>query len=117
MAGSPFAAGTKPVAVAVDSTASFLYVANQGSNNVSAFKINAGALIEISGSPYAVVTTGTPQPIFLTLDVSNKFLYVANLGTSSISAFGIKSADGTLALLTDSPFQQAIQPLWIASTQ
>ncbi len=117
VAGSPFAAGTKPVAVAVDSTASFLYVANQGSNNVSAFKINAGALTEISGSPYAVVTTGAPQPIFLTLDVSNKFLYVANLGTSSISAFGVKSADGTLALLTDSPFQQAIQPLWIASTQ
>jgi 6-phosphogluconolactonase (cycloisomerase 2 family) len=120
VAGSPFNAGTKPVAVAVDSTASFLYAANQGSNNVSAFKINAGALTEISGSPYAVVTTGTvgtPQPIFLTLDVSNKFLYVANLGTSSISAFGVKAADGTLALLTDSPFQQAIQPLWIVTTQ
>jgi 6-phosphogluconolactonase (cycloisomerase 2 family) len=120
VAGSAFNAGTKPVAVAVDSTASFLYAANQGSNNVSAFKINAGALTEISGSPYAVVTTGTvgtPQPIFLTLDVSNKFLYVANLGTSSISAFGVKAADGTLALLTDSPFQQAIQPLWIVTTQ
>jgi len=120
VAGSPFAAGTKPVAVAVDSTASFLYAANQGSNNVSAFKINAGALTEISGSPYAVITNGsvgTPQPIFLTLDVSNKFLYVANLGTSSISAFGVKSADGTLALLTDSPFSQAIQPLWITTTQ
>jgi 6-phosphogluconolactonase len=120
VAGSPFNAGTKPVAVAVDSTASFLYVANQGSNNVSAFKINGGALTEISGSPYAVVTTGTvgiPQPIFLTLDVTNTFLYVANLGTSSISAFGVKAADGTLALLTDSPFQQAIQPLWITTTQ
>jgi 6-phosphogluconolactonase (cycloisomerase 2 family) len=120
VAGSPFVAGTKPVAVAVDSTASFLYVANQGSNNVSAFKINGGALTEISGSPYAVITTGTvgtPQPVFLTLDVSNNFLYVANLGTASISAFGVKAADGTLALLTQSPFQQAIQPLWIAITQ
>lgn len=120
VAGSPFSAGTKPVAVAVDANAAFLYVANQGSNNVSAFKINAGALTEISGSPYAVVTTGTvgtPQPIFLTVDASNTFLYVANLGTSSISAFGIKGADGTLGLLTDSPFQQAIQPLWITSTQ
>jgi 6-phosphogluconolactonase (cycloisomerase 2 family) len=120
VAGSPFAAGTKPVAVAVDSTASFLYVANQGSNNVSAFKINGGALTEISGSPYAVVTTGTvgtPQPIFLTLDVTNTFLYVANLGTSSISAFGVKAADGTLGLLTNSPFGQGIQPLWIATTQ
>jgi len=120
VAGSPFAAGTKPVAVAVDSNSSFLYAANQGSNNVSAFKISGGALTEISGSPYAVITTGsvgTPQPIFLTMDVSNTFLYVANLGTSSISAFGVKAADGTLALLTDSPFPQAIQPLWIATTQ
>jgi 6-phosphogluconolactonase len=120
VAGSPFAAGTKPVAVAVDSTASFLYVANQGSNNVSAFKINGGALTEISGSPYAVVTTGTvgtPQPVFLTLDVTNTFLYVANLGTSSISAFGVKAADGTLGPLTNSPFGQGIQPLWIATTQ
>jgi 6-phosphogluconolactonase len=120
VAGSPFNAGTKPVAVAVDSTNTFLYAANQGSNNVSAFKINAGALTEISGSPYAVITTGTvgtPQPIFLTVDVSNTFLYVANLGTSSISAFGIKATDGTLGLLTLSPFQQAIQPLWIVTTQ
>jgi len=120
VAGSPFAAGTKPVAVALDSNAAFLYVANQGSNNVSAFKISSGALTEISGSPYAVVTSGTvgtPQPIFLTVDVSNTFLYVANLGTSSISAFSVKAADGTLSLITDSPFQQAIQPLWITTTQ
>jgi 6-phosphogluconolactonase len=119
VAGSPFTAGTKPVAVAVDSTASFLYAANQGSNNVSAFKISSGALTEISGSPFAVVTTGTvgtPQPSFLTVDVSNTFLYVANFGSSSISAFGIKATDGTLGLVTDSPFPQAIQPLWIVTT-
>ena len=120
VAGSPFAAGTTPVAAAVDANSSFLYVANKGSNNVSAFKISGGALTEISGSPYAVITTGsvgTPQPIFLTMDLSNTFLYVANLGTSNISAFGVKAADGTLAPLTDSPFGQSVQPLWIATTQ
>jgi 6-phosphogluconolactonase (cycloisomerase 2 family) len=120
VAGSPFAAGTKPVSVALDSTASFLYSANQGSNDVSAFKISAGALTPIAGSPYAVITTGSigvPQPIFLTVDVSNTFLYVANFGSSSISAFGIKSADGTLGLITNSPFQQVVQPLWIVTTQ
>jgi 6-phosphogluconolactonase (cycloisomerase 2 family) len=120
VAGSPFTAGTTPVAVAVDANSAFLYSANKGSNDVSAFKISGGALTQISGSPYAVITNGsvgTPQPIFLTMDVSNTFLYVANLGTSSISAFSVKAADGTLALLTDSPFPQAIQPLWIATTQ
>jgi 6-phosphogluconolactonase len=120
VAGSPFAAGTKPVAIAVDSTATFLYSANQGSNNVSAFKITAGVLAEVSGSPYAVVTSGTvgtPQPAFLTVDVSNTFLYVGNSGTTSISAFGLKPADGTLTLLTTSPFPQAIAPLWMVTTQ
>jgi 6-phosphogluconolactonase len=118
--GSPFAAGTTPVSIAVDSTASFLYAANKGSNNVSAFKISSGVLAEISGSPYAVITTGstgTPQPSFLTVDVSNTFLYVANTGSSSISAFGIKSSDGSLSLLTGSPFIQGIAPLWIVTTQ
>ena len=115
-----FPAGTKPVAVAVDTTSSFVYSANQGSNDVSAFKAASGALTQVAGSPFLVQPTGsvgTPQPIFLTVDVSNTFLYVANFGSSSISAFGIKSSDGTLALITNSPFFQAIAPLWIVTTQ
>ncbi len=115
-----FPAGTKPVAVAVDKTSSFVYSANQGSNDVSAFKAASGALTQVAGSPFLVQPTGsvgTPQPIFLTVDVSNTFLYVANFGSSTISAFGIKSSDGTLALITNSPFFQAIAPLWIVTTQ
>lgn len=120
VAGSPFPAGTKPVAVAVDTTSSFVYSANQGSNDVSAFKATSGALTQIAGSPYLVQPTGSvgaPQPIFLTVDVANTFLYVANFGSSSISAFGIKSSDGTLGLITNSPFIQGIAPLWIVTTQ
>ena len=115
-----FSAGTKPVAVTVDNTSSFVYSANQGSNDVSAFKAASGALTQVAGSPYLVQPTGsigTPQPIFLTVDVSNSFLYVANFGSSSISAFGIKASDGSLGLITDSPFIQGIAPLWILSTK
>jgi 6-phosphogluconolactonase len=115
-----FPAGTKPVAVTVDSTSTFVYSANQGSNDVSAFKTASGALTQVAGSPYLVQPTGsigTPQPSFLTIDPSNTFLYVANTGSSSISAFGIKAADGTLGLLTNSPFIQSIEPLWIVITK
>jgi 6-phosphogluconolactonase (cycloisomerase 2 family) len=118
--GAPFPAGTTPVAVAVDSTSSFVYSANKGSNDVSAFKSTSGALTQIAGSPYAVEpagSVGTPQPSFLTVDVSNTFLYVANFGSSSVSAFGIKSSDGTLGLITNSPFVQGVAPLWIVTTQ
>jgi 6-phosphogluconolactonase len=120
IAGSPFPAGTKPVGVTVDNTSSFVYSANQGSNDVSAFKAASGALAQVAGSPFPVEpagSVGTPQPVFLTVDVSNTFLYVANFGSSSISAFGIKSSDGTLGLITNSPFNQSIAPLWIVTTQ
>jgi len=115
-----FPAGTKPMAVTVDSTSSFVYSANQGSNDVSAFKAASGALTQVTGSPYLVQPTGsvgTPQPTFLSVDPSNTFLYVANTGSSSISAFGIKAADGTLGLITNSPFFQSIEPLWIVITR
>ncbi|HLK09470.1 MAG TPA: beta-propeller fold lactonase family protein [Candidatus Angelobacter sp.] len=126
VAGGPLAAvgsvsaGTQPVAVAVDGTSSFVYSANQGSNDVSAFKSASGALTQVAGSPFLVQPTGsigTPQPTFLTVDVSNTFLYVANQGSSSISAFGIKASDGTLGLITNSPFIQSIKPLWIVTTK
>lgn len=115
-----FPAGTKPVAVTVDGTSTFVYSANQGSNDVSAFKATSGALTQVAGSPYPVEpngSVGTPQPIFLTVDQSNTFLYTANFGSSSISAFGIKSSDGTLGLITNSPFGQSIAPLWMVITK
>ncbi len=114
-----FPAGTQPVAVAVDATSTFVYSANHVSNDVSAFKSTSGALTQVAGSPYAVQpngSTGSPQPIFLTVDVSNSFLYVANSGSSTISAFGVKSSDGTLGLITNSPFFQAIDPTWLVIT-
>jgi 6-phosphogluconolactonase len=119
VAGSPFAAGTQPLAVAVDSTSSFLYSANRGSNDVSAFKITAGALTQVAGSPYATGVSGvaTPsQPAFVTVDTTNGFLYVANQGTGAIAAFAVKSADGTLTLVTGSPFG-ASAPTWLLSAK
>ena len=115
-----FPAGTKPVGVTVDSTSTFVYSANQGSNDVSAFKTASGALTQVAGSPYLVQpagSVGTPQPTFLSVDPANAFLYVANTGSSTISAFGIKAADGTLGLLTTSPFFQTVEPLWIVITK
>jgi 6-phosphogluconolactonase len=125
VAGGPLAAvgsvpaGTKPVAVAVDNTSTFVYSANQGSNDVSAFKATSGALTQAAGSPFLVQpngSVGTPQPTFLTVDASNSFLLVANSGSSTVSVFGIKSSDGTLGLVTNSPFVQSVAPLWIVST-
>jgi 6-phosphogluconolactonase len=70
IAGSPFSAGTNPVAGAVDYSGKFLYVVNQGSNDVSAYSIDqtTGSLTPLTTptfaagmQPVSIVTTGTMQ--------------------------------------------------------
>jgi 6-phosphogluconolactonase len=56
VAGSPFAAGTNPYSVSVDIDDVFVYVANQGSADVSAYVFTpdtGGMLFPITGSPVA----------------------------------------------------------------
>ena len=74
MKGSPFAAGTGPANMAVDPAAKFAYVPNIGSNNVSAYAIDAtsGALTPVTGSPFS---TGR-GPFAVAIDPSGKFAYV-----------------------------------------
>ncbi len=61
ISGSPFPSGATggfPFALAMDPSGMFLYTANQGSDNISAFTIDSttGALTPIPGSPFAGVT-------------------------------------------------------------
>jgi 6-phosphogluconolactonase (cycloisomerase 2 family) len=119
VAGSPFIAGTQPVMAAIDSTGTFLYVANAGSNNVSAYKVSAGVPTQVTGSPFATAGSGVvnaTQPSFLVVDPTNAFLFVADQGTRDIAGFNIKS-DGTLTMVTNSPFGQTVAPTWMISTR
>jgi YVTN family beta-propeller protein len=78
---------------AVTYTPKFAYVANQFSNNVSTYTINAttGALTSID----AGVAAGT-QPNSVTVDPSGKFAYVANSGSDNVSAYTINATTGAL---------------------
>ncbi len=119
VAGSPVAAHTTPVFVAVDATGSFLYATNQGSDDVSAYKISAGALTQVTGSPFTTkssTATTAAQPGFVTVDVTNTFVCVANINARTMAVFVINPADGTLTAVTNSPFQQVIAPQWILTT-
>ena len=63
------AAGSGPFSVSVDPSGKFAYVANSGSNDVSAYTINAttgaltpiGAVVAAGTGPRSVTTTGTIQ--------------------------------------------------------
>jgi 6-phosphogluconolactonase len=81
VSGSPYAVGTGPTGVALDTTGSYVYVANKGSNNISAFALTAasGKLTAIAGSPFS---SGGLLPIALINDNSKKYMAVINSGSN-----------------------------------
>jgi 6-phosphogluconolactonase len=90
--GSPFAAGSDPVEVAVDPTAKFAYVANQVSHNVSVYSIGGnGALTPIPGSPFSAGI----ESVSVAAGPTGKFVYVVSKFSHNVSAYQIDE-EGTL---------------------
>jgi len=76
------------------SVAGFVYVANQISDSVSAYTINAstGALLEVAGSPFATGHT----PWDMAVHPSGKFVYVPNHDSNNVSAYTVDARTGAL---------------------
>jgi len=94
--GTPVAAGSLPISVAVDPAGRFVYVANIDSDDVSAYTIGATGALTPTGPP---VPAGL-YPHSVTMDPTGRFVYVANLGNillgpGTVSAYSI---DATGAL-------------------
>ena len=123
--GTDFAAGTGPVSVTVNPLGKFAYVANQTSNDVSAYTINAvtGALTRIP----CVVGVGVScnfngdflagtVPASVTVDPSGKFAYVANFNSKDVSAYTINAATGALTQIPCAEFAGCIGSNFQAGT-
>ena len=114
--GSPFAAGTGPVSVAVNPTGKFAYVTNDNSNNISAYAINtsSGALKQVKGSPFKAGL----QPWGVAIDPKGKFVYVTNAGCYSykgcVSTYVINASSGALTQVKGSPFPAGHFPYSVA---
>jgi 6-phosphogluconolactonase (cycloisomerase 2 family) len=94
---NPVSVGTTPNGITVSPNGQFLYVANSGSNNVTAFTIGAGGvltLVPATGPNPNPVPVGT-TPNGIAVSPNGQFLYVANSGTSDVTAFTI-GAGGVL---------------------
>lgn len=91
----------------------FLYVTNEGSNNVSAYTIDAisGALTPVAGAPFAAGL----QPVAAAVDPTGKFAYVVDVDCihspscgqgppSDVSAYKIDATSGRLNKVKGSPF-------------
>jgi 6-phosphogluconolactonase (cycloisomerase 2 family) len=115
------AAGSQPSGVAVDPCQRFVYVANNLSNNVSAYAIcngsstqptqidkpcpatptsGDGTLRAVVASPFSLPGSATfPGPI--AVDPFGKYVYVVGTGSNTVSPFRIASVTGALTALTN----------------
>jgi Lactonase, 7-bladed beta-propeller len=109
VAGSPFASVASPVAIAVEPTGHFAYVADLHDNSVTAFAINlgTGALSAIPGGPSV---PGGDGPRHLSVHPSGKFLYLSAGNEATLWAYSIDSSTGALTPVPSSPFQAPTAP-------
>lgn len=97
--------------VAVDPLDKFVYVANEGSNNISAYALGAsGALTALSDSPVAAGS----GPSAVAIDPTGRFVYVANPSPGTVSVFTITESTGALSAVSGSPYAAGSLPSAIA---
>jgi 6-phosphogluconolactonase (cycloisomerase 2 family) len=95
--GSPFAVGAKPVALAVDSTESFLYVACNDKT------VRVFAIDYYSGGHIAQIATASlaGQPAGVAAEPTGRFVYVAD--STGVRAFYVNAQSGALTPVPLSP--------------
>ena len=83
---------------AVSYTPRFAYTANLGSDDISAFRIDAGsgALTLVTNPP---ILSGGTQPFPVAADPAGRFLYVAHQGSDDVAAFRIDATSGALTAI------------------
>ena len=120
---------TRPVALAVDPGAHFLFVANEGvffndpaqdiPGSVSVFSIGSGgALTAVAGSPFVIqettpplpTTPNQPQPEALAVSNQGNFLYVADRNNNTVVGYAFDSASGVLAPVPGQAFLTGNSP-------
>ncbi len=95
--GSPFAAGTGPSALGINSTGVFLYsanVGNAGSNGgVSGWTVNSdGTLTAMNGSPFAASNSYAS----IAVDPQARFVFAGQAAAAGIQGFSIAFNSGVL---------------------
>ena len=105
--GAEVATGSVPSAMLLAPSGTALFVANSGTNNISAYTVKSdGTLAAAGGTQPAGMT-----PVNMAMDSGGHFLFVANQGlqidpaSGTVSVFGVSGT--TLAEVPGSPFRVA----------
>jgi len=103
------AVGTNPTELAIDRSGKFLFVANQNSNDVSAFSIDATTGVLTAAGPTSTGAASGPRS--LTVHPSGMYVYTANgTATGTLSIFSVNATTGALALQGGSPLSTVPDP-------
>jgi 6-phosphogluconolactonase len=98
--GSPFAVGLKPLAIAANPGAPYVYVVNSLSATLSILLIHAdGSLTMYAPS----VATGA-DPAAVAVHPSGRFIFVANRGGASLTVCEVVTIMGVTGPILGSPF-------------
>jgi 6-phosphogluconolactonase len=89
LTGSPFAAGSQPVSVALNKAGTDVYVANQGDNTISGYSVASGS-VSILSTP---TTSATSPPSALAIDNSGN--YLLSLSSNGAPGLSMYSYDAT----------------------
>ena len=90
-AGTTYAAGTAPSAVASDPTNRFLYVTDSRQNQLITYTILSTGTLNPSQNPPTKTDT---FPIAITVDPRGQYIYVANYNSADITAYAINTSTG-----------------------
>jgi 6-phosphogluconolactonase len=106
-AGSPFAAGVAPDAIASDPTNRFVYVTDFRQNLILSYSVQTGGSIQ----PLVTSTTPTGQlPSAITVDPRGKFIYASNYGAGTVSGFALNATTGVPSSLAGASSTSATDP-------
>ena len=97
--------------IVVDPTNTFVYTIDQGSNQISGYRLNAanGGLAVLSP---ATVSTGT-RPTSIAFHPDGKFLFVVNSTSNTLSGFSLQTQNGVLTPVT--PLATSSSPFGVAA--
>lgn len=106
-AGSPFAAGVAPDAIASDPTNRFLYVTDFRQNLILSYSVQNGGSIQ----PLVTSTTATGQlPSAIMVDPRGKYIYASNYGAGTVSGFALNATTGVPSALAGASSTSATDP-------
>jgi 6-phosphogluconolactonase (cycloisomerase 2 family) len=104
------ATGNGPIAMTIDPTNTYLYVANETDNTVSAYTLSSGSATPISGSPYTVGR----GPAALAENADGTYLYVTNFTDGTVSALAVDTTTGQLTGVSGQPYTAGLGALAVA---